>query len=51
MDDPEATIVAVEEQISALSRLNVELTVEDLQKWTKAFKEDKSHIAEYTKLC
>ena len=50
MDDPEATTVAVEEQVSTLSGFSVELTAEDLQAWTKAYKEDKSHIAAYTKL-
>ena len=50
MDDPMATVVAVEEHASALSRFSMELAVEDLQIWTKAYKEDKSHIAEYTKL-
>ena len=25
--------------------------MEDLQNWTKAFKEDKGHVAAYTKLC
>ena len=29
MDDPEVTTVAVEEQVSALSELSVELTMED----------------------
>ena len=50
MDDCEATAAAVEEQVSTLSGLSVELMVEDLQAWTKAYKEDKSHIAAYTKL-
>ena len=51
MDDPKATIAAIEEQVSALTGLSVELIVEDLQAWTKAYKEDKSHMAAYTKLC
>ena len=51
MNDPEAIVAAVEEQISALSRFSVELTAEDLQAWTKAYKEDKSHMIAYTKLC
>ena len=50
MDDPMATAVAVEEHVSALSGFSVELTAEDLQTWTKAYKEDKSHIAAYMKL-
>ena len=36
--------------MSALSGFSVELTMEDLQTWTKAYKEDKSHIVAYTKL-
>ena len=51
MDDPEATAVAVEEQVLALSGFSVELIAEDLQAWTKANKEDKSHMTAYTKLC
>ena len=48
MDDPVAT---VEDHVSALSGFSVELMAEDLQTWTKACKEDKSHVAAYTKLC
>ena len=29
----------------------MKLTEEDLQKWTTAYKEDKSHTAVYMKLC
>ena len=47
MDDPMATAVAVEEHVATLSGFNVELTAEDLQTWTKAYKEDKSHVAAY----
>ena len=50
MDDPIAMAAAVGEHVLALSRFNVELTTKDLQIWTKAYKEDKSHIAAYTKL-
>ena len=50
MDDPMATTAAVEAHVSALSGISVELTVEDLQTWIQAYKEDKSHIATYTKL-
>ena len=50
MDDPMATAVAVEEHVLALSGFSVELTTEDLQKWTKAYKENKSRIVAYTKL-
>ena len=50
MDDPIATVTVVEAQVSALSGISVELTAEDLQTWTKAYKEDKSHVTAYTKL-
>ena len=50
MDDPMATAAAVEAHVSTLSGISVELTAEDLQTWTKAYKEDKSSIAAYTKL-
>ena len=33
-----------------LSGFSVELTAEDLQQWTEAYKEDKGHVASYTKL-
>ena len=49
-DDPMATAAAFEVHVSALSGISVELTAEDLQTWTKAYKEDKSHVATYTKL-
>ena len=51
MDDPEATTVAIEVHVSELSGFSVELMAEDLQTWTKAYKEDKSHIVAYMKLC
>ena len=51
MDDRMATAPAVEVHVSALSGISVELTEEDLQTWTKAYKEDKSHVAACTKLC
>ena len=50
MDTPMAIAAVVEEHVSTLNGFSVELTAEDLQKWTKAYKEDKSHIAAYTKL-
>ena len=50
MDGPMATVAVVEEHLTALTRFSVDLTVENLQTWSKAYKEDKSHIAEYTKL-
>ena len=51
MDDLVAIAIAVEEHMSALSGFSMELTVEDIQTWTKAYKEDKSHVVAYTKLC
>ena len=51
MNDPMATPVAVEEHVSTLSGFSMKLTAEGLQIWTKAYKEDKSHIVAYRKLC
>ena len=51
MDDPTVVATTIEEQVSALSGFSIELMVEDLQKWTKAYKEGKGHIAASTKLC
>ena len=45
-----ATTAMIEEQVLALHGFNVELTEEDLQKWTTAYKEDRGHITVYTKL-
>ena len=45
-----ATAAAIEEQVSALHEFSVELTEEDLQKWTTTYKEDRGHITVYTKL-
>ena len=50
MDDPMVTAAAIEAHVSTLSGISVELPVEDLQTWTKAYKEDKSYVAAYTKL-
>ena len=50
MDNPMATMAAVEVHVLPLSGISVELTAEDLQTWTKAYKEDKSHVVAYTKL-
>ena len=49
-NDPMVVAVAIKEQVSALSGFGMELMGEGLQTWTKAYKEDKSHIAAYTKL-
>ena len=51
MDDTTMVTAMVERHVSALSGFSVELMAEDLQIWTKAYKEDKSHMATYTKLC
>ena len=45
-----AIATAVKEHVAALNGFSVELTAEDLQTWTKAYKEDKSHVAAYTEL-
>ena len=50
MDELIAIATAVETQVSALDGINVELMAEELQTWTKAYKEDKNHVAAYTKL-
>ena len=50
MDDLMAIAMIVEEHVVPLSGFSVELTAEDLQTWTKAYKEDKSHVVAYTKL-
>ena len=50
MDDLMATAAAIEEHVSALSGFSVELIDEDLQIWTKAYKEDKGYVATHTKL-
>ena len=41
----------IKEQVLALSGIIVELTVEDLQKWTTTYNQDKGHVAAFTKLC
>ena len=50
-DDPTTVVAVVEEQVLTNSGFSVELTAEDLQNWTKAYKEDKDHMVAYTKLC
>ena len=50
-DDPMAIAAAIEEQVLALHGFGVQLTKEDLQKWTTTYKEDGGHIIVYTKLC
>ena len=43
-------VAVIEELVLALSGFNVEFMEEDLQKWTKAYNDDKGHITVYTKL-
>ena len=50
MDDVATTTAMIKRHVSTLSGVNVELTNEDLQQWTKAYKEDKGHVAAYMKL-
>ena len=51
-DNSTASIaIVLEAQIMALSGVSMELVVEDLQQWTKAYKEDKGHVVVYMKLC
>ena len=45
-----ATAATVEAHVLVLSGISVELTAEDLQTWTKAYKEDKSHVAAYCRI-
>ena len=48
--DDMATIVAmIERHISTLSGASMELATENLQQWTKAYKEDKGHVAALAK--
>ena len=48
-DDVATTIVMIERHVLALSGVSMELTTEDLQQWTKAYKEDKGHVAPFMK--
>ena len=49
-DDIATTAVMIERHVSTLSGVSIEMTTEDLQKWTAAYKEDKGHVAAYLKL-
>ena len=51
MDDVATATAMIERHVSTLSGASVELTTEDLQQWTKAYKEDKGHVAAFMKLC
>ena len=48
-DDP-TMVIAIEEQVLALSGISVEFAIEDLQQWTTAYKEDESYVGAYSKL-
>ena len=48
--DDVATAAMIKRHVSTLSGASVELTTEDLQQWTKAYKEDKGHDAAFMKL-
>ena len=49
-NDVATAVVMIERHVLALSGASVELTIEDLQQWTKAYKEDKGHVAAFMKL-
>ena len=51
MDDVAAAAAMIERHVSTVSGPSVELTTEDLQQWTKSYKEDKSHVVAFMKLC
>ena len=51
MDDVATATAMIERHVSTLSGASVELTTEDLQQWMKAYKEDKSHVTAFMKLC
>ena len=51
MDDAAIAATMIERHVLALSGVSMEMTAEDLQQWTKAYKEDKGHIVAYMKLC
>ena len=51
MENLVVATTAIKEQVSTLSGFSVEqLMARNLQKLTKAYKEDKSHVATYTPL-
>ena len=49
-DDGATATAMIEWHVLTLSGASVELTIEDLQQWTKAYKEDKGHVAAFMKL-
>ena len=50
-DDVAIAAAMTERHVAALSGASVELTTEVLQQWTKAYKENKGHVAAFMKLC
>ena len=50
MDDVTTAVAMIERHVSTLSGASVALTTEDLQQWTKAYKEDKGHVVAFMKL-
>ena len=49
-DDVATAAAMIERHVLTLSGASMELTTEDLQQWTKAYKEDKGHVVVYMKL-
>ena len=50
MDDTAIEAVMIERYVSTLNGVSIEMTIEDLQTWTTAYKEDKGQVAAYMKL-
>ena len=50
VDDRATATAMIEQHVSTLSGASMELTTEDLQQWTKAYKEDKGDVAAFMKL-
>ena len=50
MDDVATAATMIERHVLTLSGASMELTTKDLQQWTKAYKEDKGHVAAFMKL-
>ena len=50
MDDFALATLVIDKQVLVLNGSSVELMTEDLQKWTKPYKKDKTHVAVNTKL-
>ena len=51
MDDSVvAVVVAIETHVFAFFVVSMELTTEDLHKWTTTYKEDKGHVVAFMNL-